>query len=104
MSVTLLFQATFKTALAILSYVGRWASCRGALPQPLVIFVLAASAVSAPRKKRMLTVGFTLLAIRTVAEALHGYVHGNDYDDDYIETDIHETTSGAGEEDVEDEC
>ena len=92
---TLLFQSTFKSSLAILSYICRWASCRGALPQPLVVFVLAASAVSAPRRKKLMTIGLTLVLIRTVSEALHGYVNGNsdweDEDDD--KEDAYETES-----------
>ena len=74
--------------LAVLSYVCRWATCRGALPQPIVVFLLGASALSAPRRKKVMTLVITLLAIRTVAEALHGYVYANgdwEYDGDYEE-------------------
>ncbi len=72
---TTAFKMSFKYSIAFLSQICRWASCRGSLPQPIVVFFLAASALSAPRKQRLLTVGITLIALRTVAEALHGYIH-----------------------------
>ena len=53
------------------------------MPQPIVVFVLAASAISAPRRRKLMTVTLALVATRTLAEALHGYVHGNeDWEDD----------------------
>ena len=81
---TAIFKSSFKTFLAILSYLCRWASCRGALPQPIVVFYyLAASALSAPKRRRLMTIGITLVALRTVAEIIHGYVYGNeDWEDD----------------------
>ncbi len=83
MSVSLALKSAFTTTLALLSYCCRWASCRGSLPQPIVVFVLAASGVCAPRKKRLMTMTITLLALRTLAEALHGYVNGNeDWEDE----------------------
>lgn len=66
----------------IITFLCRWASCRGALPQPFVVFFLAASGVSAPRRRRLLTLGLTLLALRTFAEVLHAYIHGSDGWDD----------------------
>ncbi len=81
---TLFFKSAFQSSIALLSYLCRWASCRGALPQPIIVFVLAASALSAPRRRRLLTVGFTLIALRTLAEAAHGYMYGNeDWEDEY---------------------
>jgi hypothetical protein len=83
MSVSLVLTSAFKTTLALVSYCCRWASCRGSVPQPIVVFVLAASAVCAPRRKRLMTIALTLVAMRTLAEALHGYVQGNeDWEDD----------------------
>lgn len=83
MSVSLVLTSAFKTTLALVSYCCRWASCRGSVPQPVVVFVLAASAVCAPRRKRLMTIALTLVAMRTLAEALHGYVQGNeDWEDD----------------------
>lgn len=80
---TTIFKSSFQTALAILSYLCRWASCRGALPQPIVVFFLAAAAVSAPKRRRLMTVSISLVALRTLAEAIHGYMYGNEnWEDD----------------------
>jgi len=72
---TTIFKLTFQYSIAFFSQLCRWASCRGSLPQPIVVFFLAASALSAPRRRRLVTVGITLIALRTLAEALHGYVN-----------------------------
>lgn len=84
----ILLKTVFKSFIAILSYVCRWASCRGALPQPIVVFVFVASALSAPKRKKVMTAFLALIATRTVAEAVHGYVYGNDdwEDDDLVKT------------------
>eukprot|EP01083_Nonionella_stella_P205955 749528_1 len=84
---TMLFKTTFMSSISILSYICRWASCRGALPQPIIVFLLAASALSAPRRKRIITVGITLIALRTLAEGLHGYIYE---DDDWTDGRLHE--------------
>jgi len=77
-SVNILLKTVLKSFIAVLSYICRWASCRGALPQPIVVFVFVASALSAPRRKKVMTAFLALIATRTVAEAVHGYVYGND--------------------------
>jgi hypothetical protein len=89
MSISLLLKSTFQTSLAILSYICHWASCRGSLPQPIIVFMLGASAVCAPRRRRLATMVVTLVAMRTLAEALHGYISGNeDWENDiYIDSD-----------------
>ena len=102
---TSLFKSTFKSTLAVLSYLCRWASCRGALPQPIVVFFLAASALSAPRRKKMMTVAITLVAIRTLAEAMHGYTYGNqDWEDepeeDWEDEPDHNEASRRGGDDT----
>ena len=82
---TTIFKSSFKTFLAIFSYLCRWASCRGALPQPIVVFLLAASALSAPKRRRLMTMGITLIALRTLAEIIHGYIYGNeDWEDEEV--------------------
>ncbi len=78
---------SFRYSIAMLSQVCRWASCRGSLPQPIVVFFLSASALSAPRRRKMVTVALTLIILRTVAEALHGYTHDWDEDDDDDDND-----------------
>ena len=53
-SVSLFLSTTLKSALAALSYVCRWASCRGVLPQPIAVLCwrhLPPSVQSAPRRK-----------------------------------------------------
>lgn len=71
--VTTLLTSTFKTSINMMRYLCNWATCRGALPRPIVVFVTAASVFGAPKRRRLMTVGVTLLLLRTVAEALHGY-------------------------------
>ena len=68
--------------IATVTFLCRWASCRGALPQPVVVFLLAASGLCAPRRKRLITLSLTLLVLRTFAEVLHGYIYGSDGWDD----------------------
>ena len=82
---TTLFKVSFQYTIAALNQVCRWASCRGSLPQPIVVFFLAASTLSAPKQKRLMTVGITLIVLRTFAEILHGYI--NDDWDDFEEKD-----------------
>ena len=68
------------------------------MPQPIVVFFLFAAAISAPSKRRFTTVGVTLVALRTAAEALHGYIYGNeDWDDDRMYID-------DGHDDFDDDC
>ena len=78
---TTLFKVSFQYTIAIFSQICRWASCRGSLPQPIVVFFLTASALSAPKRKRLMTVGITLIALRTLGEALHGYIR-DDFQED----------------------
>jgi len=78
-------RSAFKMGFIFFGSIAKWASCRGALPQPIVVFALSTAALSAPRRKRRLTVLLTLLALRTIAEALHGYIYGNeDWEDDVV--------------------
>ena len=81
-----MLKSSFQYSIAFMSQICRWASCRGSLPQPIVVFFLAASALSAPRNRKLLTVSITLVLLRTLAEVLHGYVD-NDWDDDYATND-----------------
>ena len=72
-----------------MSYLCRWASCRGSLPQPMVVLLLFASAVSAPKGRRLFTIAFTTIALRTTAELIHGLKYGphEDWDDYYYHDD-----------------
>jgi hypothetical protein len=72
------FTAALKMFLIVASYLARWASVRGTLPQPLVVLSISTAAICAPVRQRFKIVCFTLICIRTVGELLHGYVYGND--------------------------
>jgi hypothetical protein len=76
-TMTSVFYLAFKLFFLILSRLCRWASCRGTLPQPLVVFTLLSSIISAPRNKRIFMVGITIIAIRTLAEMVHGYKYSH---------------------------
>jgi len=65
------------TSLAVASYLSSWASCRNAIPQSFVVFTLITSALTAPKKKRLLVLFLVLVALRTFAEAIHGYKYGD---------------------------
>lgn len=80
---TSIFKSVFKTSLIVTRSVCTWASVRGTLPRPLVVFLVGTAALSARRGSRLLTVGLTLVVLRTAAEALHGYVRGDDDLDEY---------------------
>lgn len=48
-----------------------------------MVFVFAASALSAPKRKKVMAAVLALIITRAVAEAIHGYVYGNeDWEDD----------------------
>jgi len=97
---TTICTTTFRTTLALLASASRWATCKGALPQPIVVCILSAAALSAPRRRRWMALGVTLLALRTVAELIHGYVYGNkDWEDDELYTDGDED-SGCDDDDA----
>ena len=80
-----LFKAFFRSFLLVGSYLSRWASVRGALPQPVVVLGLLSAALSA-RRRRLRAVVIALISLRTAGEIVHGYVYGyegwEDYDDD----------------------
>jgi hypothetical protein len=79
---TKLIGSLFKGGLLVASYLCRWASVRGAVPQPVVVMAVASTAVSARAGKRFNMVLVTLLVLRTLGELIHGYVRGDqDWDD-----------------------
>ena len=82
---TSILRLTLRSSFRVTSSLCRWATCRGTLPLPVVTVCFAASMLSASPKKRIVTVGITLVALRTVAEALHSSVNSDeceDWDDD----------------------
>lgn len=81
--ITTLLRSGFQLSLALFTNTCRWASVRGSLPQPIVVFFTGTALVLAPKGKRLLTTGLTLFALRALAEALHGYIYGPDgWEDD----------------------
>lgn len=77
----------FKGTLMVASYTCRWASVRGALPQPIVVMGLTTAALCARPKQKLSMVILTLLALRTVGELLHGYVNEGWEEIDFSDTD-----------------
>lgn len=81
--ITTLIRSGFQLSLALFTNTCRWASVRGSLPQPIVVFFTGTSLVLAPKGKRFVTTAVTLFALRALAEALHGYIYGRDgWEDD----------------------
>jgi hypothetical protein len=98
---TLSLRAAFKTGVITVGYLCEWASVRGALPQPLVVFSVI-TAVLSVRRRRLMAMMLTLLALRTCGELVHGSKYGheddlwhedeNGYDDGrQMEDDDHES-------------
>ncbi|GKY99527.1 hypothetical protein MPSEU_000906800 [Mayamaea pseudoterrestris] len=94
-SILNLFTAVFKSGLIIASYLCRWASCRGALPQPIVVVGMSTAILSARPRYRFRIVAMTLIVMRAVGELLHGYVYGDDgwEDDEEENIDADDLTS-----------
>jgi hypothetical protein len=69
--------------MLVSSYACRWASVRGAVPQPVVVVGVLSAAVCASRRRRLVAVTAALALFRTLGELAHGYVYGNGgWDDD----------------------
>ena len=85
---TKLISSIMKGGLIFASYVCRWASVRGAIPQPVVVMAVASAIVSARRpRQRINMVILTLVVIRTLGELIHGYIQG---DQDWEDNNTHE--------------
>jgi hypothetical protein len=82
-----IFRFALQNFLIIASYLCRWASTQGALPQPVVVLGVGSAMLCARPHRRLFSAGIALLILRTVGEVLHGYVYGNSgWDDEYDET------------------
>ena len=79
-----LFKSVFKSLLLIGGSLGRWASVRGALPQPVVVVGVIAAGLSARRHHRLWSMIITLVVMRTLGELIHGYMY-DDFDEDAID-------------------
>jgi hypothetical protein len=83
--------------LVFASYLCRWASTQGAIPQPVVVLGVGSSMLCARPHRRLFTAGITLLLIRTFGEVLHGYVYGSGgWENDNTDTDIDNTDADIG--------
>ena len=61
---------------------GRWASVRGSIPQPVVVVAAISAGLSARPGRRLRTIVMALLAMRMLGEFVHGYIYEDDDDDD----------------------
>lgn len=79
---TNMISSVVKGGLLVASYLCRWASVKGAIPQPVVVMAVASMLASARPGQRMKMIVFTLLVLRTLGELIHGYVQGDqDWED-----------------------
>ena len=82
-----IFRFALQNFLVVASYLCRWASTQGALPQPVVVIGVSSAMLCARPHRRLFAAGVALLILRTVGEVLHGYVYGNTgWEDDNDET------------------
>lgn len=87
-SILNLLTAIFKSGVIVTSYLCRWASCRGALPQPIVVVGISTAVLCARPRYRLRIVALTLVALRAAGELLHGYVYGDEGWEDDAEDDV----------------
>ncbi len=73
----------FRSFVLVASALGRWASVRGALPQPLVAVGVISAGLSARPSYRVQSIIITLVLLRTLGELIHGYGDANAQDDFY---------------------
>lgn len=74
-SVVKIIQTLLRSATLVTSGVCRWASVRGSLPQPIVVIGVLSSVLSSRPGSRIRNLIFAVLALRAVAELLHGYTN-----------------------------
>ena len=81
---TTFFNSSLRALLLVSTYICRWASVRGAIPQPIVVIGVISGFISARPGYRLRTVLIALVSLRTVGELIHGYAYG---DSDWEEGD-----------------
>jgi hypothetical protein len=74
-SVVKILKTLLRTAALLVSGICRWASVRGSLPQPIVVVGVLSSILSSRPGSRVRNIIFTVLALRTAGELLHGYIN-----------------------------
>jgi hypothetical protein len=95
-SVLVLIRAALKSFMLVGSYLCRWASTQGALPQPVVVMGVTAAGLCARPRRRLLAIGIALLLLRTVGEVLHGYAYGPESWEDDGNDDNFDYDDGEG--------
>lgn len=76
-SLVTIFRSVTQTTLILASYVFRWASVRGAIPQPVVVLGVSAAGLCV-RQHRLRAMLLALILLRTVGELVHGGLYGQD--------------------------
>lgn len=90
---TTFFQSALKALLMVATYICRWASVRGAVPQPIVVMGVTSAFLCARPGKRLWTVSLSLIAMRTIGELIHAYVYGDeDWEDGLDDGNANEAT------------
>ncbi len=90
-SLVAIFRTAAQTTLVMASYVCRWASVRGAIPQPLVVLGVSSAGLCV-RHHRFRAILLALILIRTLGELVHGSLYGQDgWEDNDNETDWEDT-------------
>jgi hypothetical protein len=84
--------SVMKGGLMVASYLCRWASVKGAIPQPVVVMAVTSAALTA--RRRVNVVIMTLLLLRTVGELIHGYVRRDEDWEDHDTIAFDEDSAG----------
>jgi hypothetical protein len=75
-SLVSMFGTITKSLLVLGSYMCRWASVRGAIPQPVVVLGVATAGICGRKPVRAIVVA--LILMRTFGELLHGALNGDE--------------------------
>eukprot|EP00980_Cylindrotheca_fusiformis_P024649 scaffold12194_cov129-Cylindrotheca_fusiformis.AAC.13 len=78
-----LTQSVVQSCAMIAGSVGRWASVRGTVPQPVIMVGILSAILSARPGRRIQTAVLATLSLRMLGELLHGYMFDDlDFEDD----------------------
>jgi hypothetical protein len=94
-SVLTLLRIVFRFSVMVASYLCRWASTGGAIPQPVVVVGVAAVGIATRPRRRLSMMAITLLFMRVAGEAVHGYENKGweDFDPEYNKGDVSNSPS-----------
>jgi hypothetical protein len=97
-SVLRLTRSVIQSGTILAGSLGRWASVRGSLPQPVIMVSIFSAVLSARPGRRLQTVVLATLVLRMLGEVLHGYADDDlDFEDDRTE-EFEEEEDLEGEE------